>query len=75
MKKVVLSLGGSVLIPTLEEHRIARYAAVLKEIAGYARIYVVVGGGGEAQEIYHRCEGDSGVPKQLQTRSGSQSPG
>ena len=50
MKKVVLSLGGSVLIPTLGEHRIARYAAVLKEIAGYAQIYVVVGGGGEARE-------------------------
>jgi uridylate kinase len=49
MKKVVLSLGGSVLIPALEEHRVTRYAAVLKEIAGYARIYVVVGGGGEAR--------------------------
>jgi uridylate kinase len=49
MKKVVLSLGGSVLIPSLEEHRIARYAAVLKEIAAYARIYVVIGGGGEAR--------------------------
>jgi uridylate kinase len=49
MKKVVLSLGGSVLIPTLEEHRLARYAAVLKDIARYARIYVVVGGGGEAR--------------------------
>ncbi|HNO08254.1 MAG TPA: hypothetical protein PKJ03_05980, partial [Methanoregulaceae archaeon] len=33
MKKVVLSLGGSVLIPALEEHRIARYATVLQEIA------------------------------------------
>ncbi|MDD1706198.1 MAG: UMP kinase [Methanoregulaceae archaeon] len=49
MKKIVLSLGGSVLIPTLEEHRLAAYAEVLKEIAGYARIYVVVGGGGEAR--------------------------
>jgi uridylate kinase len=49
MKKVVLSLGGSVLIPGLEEHRIAGYTAVLQEIAGYARIYVVVGGGGEAR--------------------------
>jgi uridylate kinase len=49
MKKVVLSLGGSVLIPGLEEHRIAGYAAVLQEIAGYARVYVVVGGGGEAR--------------------------
>lgn len=49
MKKVVLSLGGSVLIPALEEHRIARYATVLQEIAGYVRLYVVVGGGGEAR--------------------------
>jgi uridylate kinase len=49
MKKVVLSLGGSVLIPTLEEHRVTRYAAVLQEIATYARLYVVVGGGGEAR--------------------------
>ena len=49
MKKVVLSLGGSVLIPALEEHRIARYATVLQEIAGYVRLYIVVGGGGEAR--------------------------
>ena len=51
MKKVVLSLGGSVLIPSLEEHRIARYAAVLKEIARYARLYVVGRGRGGQEYI------------------------
>jgi uridylate kinase len=49
MKRIVLSLGGSVLVPELESHRISPYASVLTEIAGRHRLAVVVGGGGEAR--------------------------
>jgi uridylate kinase len=49
MKKVVISLGGSVLIPTLEEHTVKEYVPVLKKIAKQYRLFVVVGGGGEAR--------------------------
>lgn len=49
MKKVVLSLGGSVLMPSLEENRLAEYAAVLRGLSGKASLLVVVGGGGEAR--------------------------
>ena len=49
MKRIVISLGGSVLVPSLESHRVAEYAAVLKAIASRAEVYVVVGGGGEAR--------------------------
>lgn len=48
-KTIVLSLGGSVLIPSLETNALAAYAAVLAELAERARVYVVVGGGGEAR--------------------------
>lgn len=49
MKTIVLSLGGSVLIPSLETNALGAYAAVLAELAGRVRVYVVVGGGGEAR--------------------------
>lgn len=49
MKKIVLSLGGSILVPTLESHTIAEYARVLKEMAECGQVFVVVGGGGEAR--------------------------
>ncbi len=49
MKRIVISLGGSVLVPTLESNNIERYVAVLKKIAEKCRIFVVVGGGGEAR--------------------------
>lgn len=49
MKKVVISLGGSILIPKLEEHTIREYVPVLKRIAKKHRLFVVVGGGGEAR--------------------------
>ena len=49
MKTVVISLGGSVLIPTLEKNRIKEYVPVLGEIAALHRLFVVVGGGGEAR--------------------------
>lgn len=49
MKTIVLSLGGSVLIPSLETNALGAYATVLVELARRARVYVVVGGGGEAR--------------------------
>jgi uridylate kinase len=47
MKKVVISLGGSILIPTLEDHTVKEYVPVLKKIAKQHHLFVVVGGGGE----------------------------
>jgi uridylate kinase len=49
MKKVVISLGGSILIPSLEENRIQEYVPVLRDIASRCHLFVVVGGGGEAR--------------------------
>ena len=49
MKTVVISLGGSILIPELENHLIKDYVPVLREIARKCRLYVVVGGGGDAR--------------------------
>jgi uridylate kinase len=49
MKKVVISLGGSVLMPALEKNRIRKYVPVLRDIASRHQLFVVVGGGGEAR--------------------------
>ena len=49
MKTVVISLGGSILIPSLENNTIQKYVPVLGEIAEHHRLFVVVGGGGEAR--------------------------
>lgn len=49
MKKIVISLGGSVLVPSLESHNIGGYAEVITDIARSHRLCVVVGGGGEAR--------------------------
>jgi len=49
MKKVVISLGGSILIPSLEQNRIQQYVSVLRDIASRCHLFVVVGGGGEAR--------------------------
>ncbi|MHC1627091.1 MAG: UMP kinase [Methanoculleaceae archaeon] len=49
MKIVVLSLGGSVLVPSLERHTIREYAEVLRRLSGSCRLIVVCGGGGEAR--------------------------
>ena len=49
MKTVVISLGGSILIPELENHLIQEYIPVLKKIAKKCQLFVVVGGGGEAR--------------------------
>ena len=60
MKSIVLSLGGSVLVPTLEENRIEQYAAILRSLSEEFRIFVVVGGGGEARR-YISCVRALGV--------------
>jgi len=49
MKKIVVSLGGSVLVPSLESNNIGRYVSVLKKMAEVCRVFIVVGGGGEAR--------------------------
>jgi uridylate kinase len=49
MKKLVISLGGSILIPKLEGHTIREYLPELRAIAQKHRLFVVVGGGGEAR--------------------------
>jgi uridylate kinase len=48
--RVVVSVGGSVLIPTLAAERIERYAAVLGSLHGEHELGVVVGGGPTARE-------------------------
>lgn len=60
MKKIVLSLGGSVLVPSLESNNISRYVSVLKKVAENCRIFIVVGGGGEARR-YIRVARDLGA--------------
>ena len=60
MKKIVISLGGSVLVPSLESNNISRYVSVLERIAGKCRIFIVVGGGGEARR-YIQVARDLGV--------------
>lgn len=49
MAKIVLSLGGSILVPSLESHTVSEYVAALTTMAGRAQVFVVVGGGGEAR--------------------------
>jgi len=55
MKKIVISLGGSILIPTVEQNRISRYVPVLRDIADRHQLFVVVGGGGEARRYIGAC--------------------
>lgn len=49
MKKIVLSVGGSILVPSLESNNIGNFSSILKELSKKYRIFVVVGGGGEAR--------------------------
>ncbi len=50
MKRLVLSLGGSVLIPSINENRIAQYVPILRHLGMRFQLYIVVGGGGEARQ-------------------------
>jgi uridylate kinase len=68
MKKVVISLGGSILIPSLEQNRILQYVPVLREIASRHHLFVVVGGGGEARryiETARRLGIDEGTADEI----------
>ena len=49
MTCVVLSLGGSILFPSLEAHTLRTWAPVLTRLARSVDLFVVVGGGGEAR--------------------------
>lgn len=49
MSTIVLSLGGSILMPGLDSPNIKPYLPVLEKIASNHRLFVVVGGGGEAR--------------------------
>jgi uridylate kinase len=49
MKTIVVSLGGSILVPSLDSHHLKEYASILREMASKYRVFVVVGGGGEAR--------------------------
>jgi len=49
MKRIVISLGGSVLVPSLEKNHIREYATILRRLGEEIRVLVVVGGGGEAR--------------------------
>lgn len=56
MTRFVISVGGSVLIPTLEEHRLFTWAKALKALADKGhQIFAVVGGGGEARRYISVC--------------------
>lgn len=58
MTRVVLSLGGSILFPTLEAHTLRAWAPVLARLAQSVELFVVVGGGGEARR-YIRAARDT----------------
>jgi uridylate kinase len=49
MKKIVLSVGGSILVPSLESNNISKFSKILKDLSKKYAVYVVVGGGGEAR--------------------------
>jgi len=56
MTRVVISVGGSVLIPSLDAHRLKEWAKSLITLtkAGI-QIFAVVGGGGEARRYIDAC--------------------
>lgn len=50
MPTIVLSLGGSILLPEIDRPNIKPYISVLKSISAKNRLFVVVGGGGTARD-------------------------
>lgn len=55
MKKIVLSVGGSILVPSLESNNISKFSEILKELSQKYMIFVVVGGGGEARRYIEQA--------------------
>ena len=56
MKRVVAAVGGSVLVPSLEEHRLKEWADTLIRLSEKGiQVFVVVGGGGEARKYISAC--------------------
>ncbi|OIB58515.1 UMP kinase [Natrialba sp. SSL1] len=56
--KVVVSIGGSVLVPELGTDRVAEHAAVVEDlVADGCRVGTVVGGGGVAREYIGAARG------------------
>ena len=49
MKTIVISLGGSVLVPDIGDNNIEQYRDILSSLKDTCNIYIVVGGGGEAR--------------------------
>ncbi|HJJ62725.1 MAG TPA: UMP kinase [Methanocorpusculum sp.] len=56
MTRVVISVGGSVLVPSLDAHRLKEWASTLIRLheAGI-QVFAVVGGGGEARRYINAC--------------------
>jgi len=56
MTRLVISVGGSVLVPSLEDHRLKEWAETLIKLHNEGfQIYAVVGGGGEARRYIDTC--------------------
>ena len=55
MKKIVLSVGGSILVPSLESNNVSKFSEILKELSKKYNVYVVVGGGGEARRYIEQA--------------------
>jgi uridylate kinase len=68
MKKVVISVGGSVLVPTLESHHLSEWVSALRDIKQDYSVFCVCGGGGEARRYISVCRSlgiDEGTADEL----------
>jgi len=59
--KVVVSIGGSVLVPDVESDRVAAYASVLQDVVADGHELAVVVGGGPAAREYIAAGRDLGA--------------
>ncbi len=57
---VVISIGGSIIVPKLDSKRFKEYAEAIKKIASQHRVFIIVGGGAIARE-YIRIARDLGA--------------
>ncbi|HJJ55274.1 MAG TPA: UMP kinase, partial [Methanocorpusculum sp.] len=56
MKRVVAAVGGSVLVSSLETHRMKEWSTSLINLSTRGvQVFVVVGGGGEARKYIEVC--------------------